>query len=69
MNSPLVGLQHSSDIRVELGIKEGAREHIVADNSTESEKSKLLGSQGGTPNPPWEKCSIKILILEQTFLT
>ena len=53
MNSPLVGLQHSSDIRVELGIKEGAREHIVADNSTESEKSKLLGSQGGTPNPPW----------------
>ena len=26
MNSPLVGLQHTSDIRVELGIQEGARE-------------------------------------------
>ena len=25
MNSPLVGLQHTSDIRVELGIKEGAK--------------------------------------------
>ena len=29
MNSPLVGLQHSSDIRVELGIKEGARLQVV----------------------------------------
>ena len=26
MNSPLVGLQNTSDIRVELGIQEGARE-------------------------------------------
>ena len=28
MNSPLVGLQHTSDFRVEMGIQEGAREHI-----------------------------------------
>ena len=70
INSPLVGLQHTFDIRVKLGIKEGSRrEHIVADNSTESKKSKLLGSYGGTPNPLWEKCSIQILILEQTFIT
>ena len=29
MNSPLVGLQHTSDIRVELGIQEGAREESL----------------------------------------
>ena len=36
VNSPLVSLQHTSDIRVELEIKEGAREHTVLDNSTKS---------------------------------
>ena len=36
INSPLFGLQHTSDIRVELGIKEGAREHTLLDNSTKS---------------------------------
>ena len=41
----------------------------VADNSTESKKFKLLGGQGATSNAPWEKCSIKILNLEQTFFT
>ena len=65
MNSPLIGLQHTSHIRVELGIQEGAREHIMA----ESKKFNLLRGQGGTSNPAWEKCSIKILILEQTFIT
>ena len=29
MNSPLVGLQHTPDIRVELGIQEGAREESL----------------------------------------
>ena len=29
MNSPLVDLQHTSDTRVELGIKEGARLQVV----------------------------------------
>ena len=61
MNSPLISLQHTSDIRVELGIQE----HIMA----ESKKFNLLRGQGGTSNRAWEKCSIKILILEQTFIT
>ena len=75
MNSSLVGsldlvqvsLQHTSDIKVELGSQEMAREHIGI-GSTEIKKSKLLGGQGAALNP-WGKYRIKLLIWKQTFLT
>ena len=45
MNSPLVGLQHTSDIRVELGIKEGARVQSMQ-GSEVSRDMQPLGQSG-----------------------
>ena len=58
MNSPLVStldlvqvsLQHTSDIRVERGSQESARENIMVGGSTECKKFKLQNGQGGACN-------------------